>query len=121
MDYDIPPQAEEISIETPSLAINFENFEVTYYDEVRPVAQKEYYVVLYIKPHCPYCIKVMKHLKKLGENIPVKDVTDRNSEAYREFISATHKSQVPCLFINGVAHYESSWIIKWLTDNQGKY
>ena len=120
MDYDIPNQVEEISAETPALAMNFENFEVTY-DDARPVAQKEYHVVLYIKPRCPYCVNVIKHLKKLGKTIPVKDVTDRNSQAYRELISVGHKSQVPCLFINGVAHYESAWIMKWLSDNQGKY
>lgn len=120
MDYVPPSQAEEMTVETEALALNLGNYEVSY-DEMRPVAQKEYQVVLYIKPRCPYCVKVLKRLKKLGETIPIKDVTDRSSEAYRELISVGHKSQVPCLFINGVAHYESAWIMKWLTDNQGKY
>ena len=119
MHYDIPPQVEEISIETP-LSTNFENYEVCY-DEARPVAKKEYHVVLYIKPNCPYCIKVMQHLETLGENIPVKDVTDRKSHACHGFTREGNKVQVPCLFINGKPHYESAFIMKWLTNHQGKY
>ena len=120
MDYTPPQQVEVITIETQTLAKNFENYQVSY-GESRPVARKEYQVVLYIKPNCPYCKKVLNHLQDLGEKIPVKDVTDRKSEAYKELMTVGKKSQVPCLFINGKAYYESSWINKWLTENKGKY
>lgn len=68
--------------------------------------------VLYYKPSCPYCQKVLRYLDSQNQKIPLKDT---NNQKYRaELIQIGGKAQVPCLVINGHALYESDDIIAYL-------
>ena len=73
-------------------------------------------VVLFYKPSCPYCQKVLRYMEKLGITLPLKDT---NSAEQREYLRKEGgKTQVPCLFIDGKALYESDAIIEWLGKNK---
>ena len=71
---------------------------------------------LYIMTGCPYCIKVENVLASNGISIPQRNITtDRAAEQH--LIAQGGKRQVPCLFIDGKALYESSDIITWAKKN----
>lgn len=67
---------------------------------------------LYINPKCPYCIKVLKFMKRNNITLPIKNVESVKNK--QELISIGGKSQVPCLVIDGKALYESNDIISYL-------
>ena len=77
-------------------------------------------VVLYIKPTCPFCKKVINALDQIGKNVAVKDISN-NDQLRNELIQIGGKKQVPCIVIDGEAKYESSDIIKWLMENKDLY
>lgn len=71
---------------------------------------------LYVMTGCPYCIKVENFLASNGISIPQRNITtDRAAE--QRLIAQGGKRQVPCLFIDGKALYESSDIITWAKKN----
>lgn len=71
---------------------------------------------LFMKPTCPYCIKVMNFMSENNVTIPLRDIVADES-ATETLIAVGGKRQVPCLFIDGKPLYESSDIIEWLRDN----
>ena len=71
---------------------------------------------LFIKPTCPYCIKVMNFMSENNITIPLRDIVADESAA-ETLIAIGGKRQVPCLFIDGKPLYESGDIIEWLHDN----
>ena len=72
---------------------------------------------LYMKPTCPYCIKVMNFMEDNSIAIPLRDI-EADEEAAKTLISVGGKRQVPCLFIDGRPLYESGDIIEWLRANE---
>ncbi len=68
---------------------------------------------LYYRPSCPYCVKVLKVIKKLEAPVVFHDISAHPEEA-KILIKTGGKQQVPCLFINGKPMYESNDIIAWL-------
>ena len=74
-------------------------------------------LVLYQRPNCPYCHKVLVYMEENGINISVKNTLDGNNQD--ELVSIGGKRQVPCLVINGEALYESGDIIEFLGQYQG--
>lgn len=69
---------------------------------------------LYYLPTCPFCQKVLLFMKE--NDIEIEKHSTREP-AEREFlISHGGKNQVPCLFINGKALYESDDIIDYLKE-----
>ena len=74
---------------------------------------KEHSLILYYKPNCPYSKKVLDFLKEIGKNVPLKNI-DTDSKAKEELLHLGGKLQVPCLFIDGKALYESNDIIDWV-------
>lgn len=74
-------------------------------------------IVLYIKPTCPFCIKVMNVLEEMGKSVEIKDISS-DSALRDELISIGGKKQVPCIVVDGKAKYESSDIIEWLIQNK---
>ena len=67
---------------------------------------------LYMRPTCPYCQKVIRFMNENKINIPLKDITN---EAHRQtLIKIGGKQQIPCLFIDGKAMYESDDIVQWI-------
>ena len=71
---------------------------------------------LFMKPTCPYCIKVMNFMSESNITIPLRDIVADESAA-ETLIAIGGKRQVPCLFIDGKPLYESGDIIEWLRDN----
>lgn len=71
---------------------------------------------LFMKPTCPYCIKVMNFMRENNITIPLRDIVADESAA-ETLIAIGGKRQVPCLFIDGKPLYESGDIIEWLRDN----
>lgn len=74
-------------------------------------------LLLYYTSYCPYSQKVLKYLKKIHKQVPLKDL-EGNSKAKSELKKIGGKMQVPCLVINGKALYESDAIIEWLSQHQ---
>lgn len=72
---------------------------------------------LFMKPTCPYCIKVMSFMDNNGTAIPLRDI-EADEGAAKTLVSVGGKRQVPCLFIDGRPLYESDDIIAWLRANE---
>ena len=68
---------------------------------------------LYQFPECPFCQLVLRELDKLDVEIPIKN-TRTDSEARKELIDLTGRTQVPCLVINGEPLLESADIVNYL-------
>lgn len=73
-------------------------------------------LVLYYKPTCPYCQRVLRFMQNKGIEIPLRDIVADN-DARDYLVEYGGKAQVPCLFIDGEPLYESMDIIKWLNAN----
>lgn len=71
---------------------------------------------LFMKPTCPYCIKVMNFMSENNITIPLRDIVADESAA-ETLVAVGGKRQVPCLFIDGKPLYESGDIIEWLCAN----
>lgn len=70
-------------------------------------------LVLYKYDTCPYCIRVARVIEELGLEVPTRD-TVRDRSARGELREQTGRTQVPCLFIDGQALFESRDIVAWL-------
>ncbi len=69
---------------------------------------------LYKFDTCPYCQKVMRAIDASGRRDVVYHDIHKSQEDYDYLVKNGGKSQVPCLFIDGTALYESSDIVEWL-------
>ncbi len=70
--------------------------------------------VLYFKPTCPYCRKVLAYMDGAGIELDQRDVNDaKNAD---DLVRIGGKLQVPCLVIDGKAMYESDDIIAFLKE-----
>lgn len=68
---------------------------------------------LYYRPTCPFCVRVLHFMRTRGIEVGMHDISA--SEADRAFlVERGGKQQVPCLFVDGVALYESADIIAYL-------
>lgn len=74
-----------------------------------------YELALYYRPTCPFCIKVLDFMDRQGVTIPLIDIS-QDRDAAATLIEVGGKQQVPCLFIDGKALYESSDIISWIDE-----
>lgn len=70
-------------------------------------------LVLYKFDACPYCQYVLGEARTLGLDLPQRD-TRREPAAAEALRAATGRTQVPCLFIDGVPLLESRDIVEWL-------
>ena len=68
---------------------------------------------LFYKPTCPYCHKVMSFMEQNNIELPMHDIV-ADDAARERLIEVGGKRQVPCLFIDGKAMYESGDIIAYL-------
>ena len=68
---------------------------------------------LYYSPSCPYCLKVLRFMEENGIVIDLKSTMD--SENLKTLLAIGKVNQVPCLFIEGQALYESDDIIAYLS------
>lgn len=72
---------------------------------------------LYMKPTCPYCIKVINFTEDNSIAIPLRNI-EADEDAAKTLVTVGGKRQVPCLFIDGRPLYESGDIIEWLRANE---
>ncbi len=70
-------------------------------------------LILYKYDACPFCIRVRRSLKKLGLQVPMRDIQS-DAGARQELSSLGGSSMVPALSINGKIMYESRDIIEFL-------
>lgn len=86
----------------------------------KPITQgkpmKEYHLVLYYRPSCPFCQKVLNAFPNLSQVATLKNVST-DEDALIKLKQVGGKTQVPCLFIDGSPLYESDLIIQWLQEN----
>jgi glutaredoxin len=73
-------------------------------------------LVLYYKPTCPFCAKVLDFMEEDGIELPLRNILTDDA-ALKTLIEVGGKKQVPCLFIDGKPMYESGDIVKWLRKN----
>lgn len=71
---------------------------------------------LYIKNSCPFCHKVLSFMEENNITLPLHNI-DESDEDREHLIEVGGKRQVPCLFIDGKALYESSDIIDYLKEH----
>ena len=71
-------------------------------------------MVLYYKPTCPFCHKVLAYMEQEGITMPMRDVLEPGVKD--ELIRIGGKGQVPCLVVDGKPLYESDDIIRFLAD-----
>jgi len=53
---------------------------------------------LYQTPFCPYCERVRSAARRLGLDLPLRDIYE-NPAYYEELVEATGRRSVPCLRI----------------------
>lgn len=71
-------------------------------------------MVLYIKPGCPFCSKVMLFMEENGIEMKILDSTEpENSQALLDMNGTT---QVPCLVVDDKLMLESDDIVQYLED-----
>ena len=87
---------------------------LNYAEEPADLASQD--LALYVMDDCPFCAKVEGFLAECGIEVPERNIST-DAEAERTLISVGGKRQVPCLFIDGKALYESDDIIAWLRQN----
>lgn len=69
-------------------------------------------LLLYVKPGCPYCLKVLRYLDENGIRIETRNVFEGNN--LQDLVAIGGKNQAPCLIIDGSPLYESDDIIAYL-------
>jgi glutaredoxin 3 len=112
-----PAKSSSPSVSTPTTAPTSRPEPV---QPAQPVARPEHELVLYKYDSCPYCRRVMRIVDKLGLQGTIEYRDTRTDQKWRSnLIERTGRTQVPCLFIDGVAMFESAEIGDWLTSNYG--
>ncbi|MCB1116771.1 MAG: glutaredoxin [Chlamydiia bacterium] len=79
--------------------------------------EEEHNLILYYKPTCSFCQKVLDYLESIEEEIPLKNI-DEDPKAREELLHLGGKTQVPCLFIDDKPLYESDDIIDWIKEKR---
>ena len=73
---------------------------------------------LYYKPECPFCKKVLRFMEKNDIELELKNIHDQENKEF--LVEKGGTNQVPCLFIDGKAMYESDDIIEFLKEKFNK-
>ncbi|MDG1480170.1 MAG: glutaredoxin [Myxococcota bacterium] len=85
-----------------------------------PAARPEHTLVLYKYDACPYCRRVMQVVDRLRLQGTIEYRDTRTEPKWRgDLQERTGRTQVPCLFIDGEAMFESADIGDWLQSNYG--
>lgn len=87
---------------------------------VAPTERPDHELILYKYDSCPYCRRVMRVVDKLGLQGTIEYRDTRTDSKWRSDLrERTGRTQVPCLFIDGEAMFESADINDWLTSHYG--
>jgi glutaredoxin 2 len=79
-----------------------------------PSPDQERSLALYKYDSCPFCMRVMHHVRGLGLEVEMRDI-HRDPEARRQLMTYTGHTQVPMLLIDDVPMLESADINRWLS------
>ena len=71
-------------------------------------------MVLYYKPTCPFCHKVLAFMEQEDIAMPMRDTLEPGVKD--DLIRIAGKGQVPCLIVDGVPMFESDDIVRFLGD-----
>ena len=84
----------------------------------QPAERPSHELILYKFDSCPFCRRVARVIDDLDleDIIELRD-TRREPQWRSDLIKRTGRAQVPCLFIDGVAMFESADISDWLRSN----
>ncbi len=69
-------------------------------------------MLLYIRASCPFCQKVLNHLRARGIEVPQRDI-DADPAGREALVAVGGRGQVPCLVKQGRPMYESDAIIAY--------
>lgn len=69
-------------------------------------------LVLYYKPTCPYCRKVLAYMQDQDIEMEMRNTMEPG--VIDDLMALTGKTQVPCLVIDGIPMLESDDIIMYL-------
>jgi glutaredoxin len=73
-------------------------------------------IELFVMTGCFFCGKVLRFMERNDLQVPVHDIlADRAASA--RLVRVGGDDQVPCLFIDGKAMYESDDIIAWMREH----
>lgn len=75
-------------------------------------------MVLYYKPTCPFCHKVLAFMEQEGIGMPLRNTLEPGVKD--DLIRMAGKGQVPCLFVDDKPMFESDDIIRFLADAVAK-
>ena len=82
------------------------------------LSNQDPHLALYGRMNCPYCVRVYRVMSSLGLNDRIENRKTTYGSKWRQDLEyRTGRTQVPCLFINGQALFESLDIIDWLELN----
>lgn len=84
--------------------------------QAKEAMKSSHNLVLFYKPSCPYCKKVLTAINTADKGIQLKNIQS-DKQATHELLRIGGKRQVPCLLIDGKPLYESQAIIEWLSQN----
>ena len=83
-----------------------------------PAARPVHELVLYKYDACPFCRRVMRVVDELGLEGVIEYRDTRKQPQWRsDLVQRTSQTQVPCLFVDGKAMFESADINRWLQKN----
>lgn len=69
-------------------------------------------MMLYYKPSCPYCRKVISFMEENGIQMEMRNTMEGANR--EDLVKLTGKTQVPCLVVGGDPMLESDAIIAYL-------
>lgn len=75
---------------------------------------------LYVKNGCPYCAKVEGFMEKNDIELPTHNISTSEDDL-NFLVENGGKRQVPCLFVDGKAMYESDDIVFFLGKEFGVF
>jgi len=73
-------------------------------------------LLLYYRPTCPFCRKVLAFLDENNISLELRDISE-DEKNLQDLVKIAGKQQVPCLFIDGNPMFESDDIVGWLKNN----
>jgi glutaredoxin len=85
-------------------------------DTTANATKTEANLVLYYRPTCPFCQKVLSYMEGDGIELPLRDINE-DDDARATLVEVGGKQQVPCLFVDGAPLYESDDIITYLKEH----
>jgi len=79
-----------------------------------PTPDTDRQLTLFMYPSCPFCARVLMHIRRLGIEVPTRHI-HAEPEAMAELVQRTGRRTVPMLLIDDEPLHESADIMAWLS------